>query len=54
MNKEVLEARIAELKSQMATVHANYNALNGAVQDCEYWLSQLNPVLDTPVKEETK
>ena len=51
MNKEVLEARIAELKKQMAAVHANYNALNGAVQDCEYWLTQLTPALDAPVKE---
>ena len=51
MNKEAIEARIAELRSQMAAVHANYNALNGAVQDCEYWLAQLTPVLDKPLED---
>lgn len=41
IDKEKLEVRIAELQKQLDQVTANGNAIVGAIQDCEYWLSQL-------------
>jgi septal ring factor EnvC (AmiA/AmiB activator) len=41
MNKAQLEKRIAELQKSLEQVQANGNALVGAIQDCNYWLKQL-------------
>ena len=41
MTKEAIEKRIEELKKQLEQVQANGNALIGAIQDCEYWLKEL-------------
>jgi len=42
MNKEQIEARLAELNKELQQLTANANAVNGAIQDCEYWLAQLD------------
>jgi hypothetical protein len=41
MNKEVIGKRLATLKEQLKQIEANGNALVGAIQDCEYWLAEL-------------
>lgn len=48
MTKEQLEQRIKMLEEQMTKLIADYNAIMGAKQDCEYWLAELlkaNPEL---------
>jgi hypothetical protein len=42
MNREQIEARLAELRKEMEQLHANANAVSGAIQDCEYWLAQID------------
>ena len=42
MTKEQILARIEELKAQAEQLKANLNAVGGAIQDCEYWLEQIN------------
>ena len=41
MDKEKIQARLAELKQQLERVTADGNAIVGAIQDCEYWLAQI-------------
>ena len=41
MTKEAIETRISSLKAQLDQLMANANAVNGAIQECEYWLSCL-------------
>jgi len=41
MTKEMLENRIAELRKQLDQLQANGNAIVGAIQECELWLSKL-------------
>jgi hypothetical protein len=41
MNKEAIEKRIAELRNNLEQVTAQGNGIVGAIQDCEYWISQL-------------
>ena len=42
MTKEQIEARLAELNKELQQLTANANAINGAIQDCEFWLAQLD------------
>lgn len=49
MNREQIQARIAELESNKETLKSNFMTIDGAIQDCNYWLS----TLDAQV-EETK
>ncbi len=42
MNRESIEKRLAELRQELDRIQANGNALIGAIQDCEYWLSQMD------------
>jgi hypothetical protein len=42
MTREQIEARLAELRKELEQVYANVNAYLGAIQDCEYWLAQLD------------
>jgi len=37
----MLLERLAKLKAEREQLVANLNAYNGAIQDCEYWLSVL-------------
>jgi len=41
MDKEKLEKRLAELQASLKQVEANGNALLGAIQECQYWLAQI-------------
>ncbi len=48
MTVEQIEKRIAELRKNLEAVQANGNALIGAIQDCEYWLSIIAESEDKP------
>jgi hypothetical protein len=39
---EQLEARIVELQKQKEITLGDLNAIDGAIQDCQYWRNQLN------------
>jgi hypothetical protein len=42
MTREQIEARLVELRKESEQLVANINAISGAIQDCEYWLAQLD------------
>jgi hypothetical protein len=42
MNKELIEKRLLELQKQLEQIQANGNATVGAIQECKYWLSQMD------------
>ena len=46
MNREAIEARLVQLRADLAKVQGTFAAIQGAIQDCEYWLEQLS--LDEP------
>ena len=41
MNIESLKSRIDFLNAQAKQMEINLHAIGGAIQDCQYWLSQL-------------
>lgn len=44
MTKEKIEERKNELLTQIEQVKNQFQALTGAIQDCDYWLEQIgNP-----------
>ena len=43
MTREQIEKRKAELMAVLEEQKMNASATMGAIQDCEYWLSQLPP-----------
>jgi len=50
MTKENIEKRIIELQKQLEQINANGNAVIGAIQDCNYWLAELEKDSDeTPI-----
>jgi hypothetical protein len=49
MDRAALEARIADLEAQRERTIATVNVINGAIEDCKYWLS----VIDQPTPAET-
>ena len=53
MDKEKLEARLIDLNATLKQTEANGNAILGAIEECKYWLAQLeqeeNP---KPVEQE--
>jgi len=42
ITREMVLERLAKLKAEREQLLANLNAYNGAIQDCEYWLSVLD------------
>jgi hypothetical protein len=42
MTKETIEKHIIELQKQLEQINANGNAVVGAIQDCNYWLAELD------------
>lgn len=42
MTKDKLEARIKQLETEREQVKATLLAYEGALQDCNYWLKELN------------
>ena len=47
MDKETIGKRLAALKEQLKQIEANGNALVGAIQDCEYWLAEIEKAEST-------
>ena len=47
MNKEQLIARINQLSQEAEQIKGNLAATIGAIQDCQYWLAEL----DKPAEE---
>jgi hypothetical protein len=41
LNAESLKSRIEFLNAQAKQMEINLHAIGGAIQDCQYWLSQL-------------
>jgi len=41
MDKKKIEERKETLIKQRDQAFAQFNALNGAIQDCDYWLEQI-------------
>lgn len=41
MNETALKARIEALTAQARQMEQNIHAIGGAIQDCQYWLTQL-------------
>ena len=41
MNEAVIKARIELLTAQAKQMEQTLQAISGAVQDCQYWLTQL-------------
>ena len=41
MTIELLEKLKTELKAQQAQFVANANAISGAIQDCDFWITEL-------------
>ena len=41
MNKEKLEKRLADLQQTLRQIENNGNATLGAIEECKYWLAQL-------------
>ena len=41
ISKEIIEKRKADLIQGMEQKRAEMNAMVGAIQDCDYWISQL-------------
>ena len=50
MTREIIEARLAQLIAERDNLIANINLCLGAIQDCQYWLSQL----DAPAQGDEK
>jgi prefoldin subunit 5 len=42
MTREAIERRIEDLKKSRENLISNVNAVTGAIQDCEFWLGQVN------------
>ncbi len=42
MDKDQLEKRLQNIEESMKQTIANFNALEGAKQECLYWLNTLN------------
>lgn len=58
MTREKLESRLAELQSEFLRAknlyeqsRANVDALAGAIQDCQYWLQELDTKSEETKKE---
>jgi uncharacterized coiled-coil protein SlyX len=41
ITREAIEKRLASLEEARIQQMANLNALNGAIEDCKFWLNQL-------------
>ena len=41
MDEGTVKARIAELEGRKRQLEADYNAILGAIQDCQWWLEKL-------------
>lgn len=46
MDKEKINARLAELEKARQQTLANLNAIIGAIQECNYWLAEADKPQD--------
>ena len=42
VTKEAINSRVAELVKKEQELRSELNAVSGAIQDCGYWLAQLD------------
>lgn len=49
---DMIEARKRQLEEDKAQLLANIQAIAGAIQDCEYWRTQLESETPTAQKDE--
>ena len=42
MNEKTIKERIATLEAQRAQTISNVHAIEGAIQDCKFWLEQIS------------
>lgn len=47
MTKDLVQKRKQELEQQRVQTIATLNAIEGAMQDCDYWLKQLESSPET-------
>lgn len=40
ITKEDIETRMSQLRQEFDQAKANLQAINGAIEDCKYWLEQ--------------
>jgi hypothetical protein len=52
VTKAQLEARVKELTAAREQAIANLQALNGAIQDCEYWIAEVEKAEKEAAAEE--
>ena len=52
MTKDQIQARIDELMKIGKQVESQIHAINGALQECNYWMSQLEKGAEPEVKNE--
>jgi len=41
MTPEVINKRVEQLQAQAKQMEINLHAIGGAIQDCQYWLNEL-------------
>jgi chromosome segregation ATPase len=41
MDKEKLQQRLGRLREEFAQLQSNLQAYHGAIQECEFWLAQI-------------
>ena len=42
MNEKTIKERIAKLEAQRAQMISNVHAVEGAIQDCKFWLEEIS------------
>ena len=42
MNEKTIKERIAKLEAQRAQMISNVHAIEGAIQDCKFWLEEIS------------
>ena len=42
MNEKIIKERIAKLEAQRAQMISNVHAVEGAIQDCKFWLEEIS------------
>lgn len=51
MSKEQIQNRIKTLEAERETLRANLIAYEGAIQDCNYWLQELDKLVEDKKKK---
>jgi hypothetical protein len=52
MTEEQIHNRIRDLNAQSQQLRGNLNAVDGAIQDCQYWLKQIEDNATGLIKDE--